>query len=122
MTVQLVVLRGMPDDEIEEIRELLAEHHIDSYETPDDNWGVAMPAIWLRDETQLERARSLLADYQQQRAERARAAYRMQVREGTAPTFLDRARQQPLRLVIYLAVMVLVLYLSTMPFLDLGDW
>ncbi len=122
MAAQLVVLRGMPDDEIEEIRNLLAENHIDCYETPDDSWGVALPAIWLRDQSQLEHARKLLADYQEERAHRTRAEHRMQKRQGTAPTFLGRVRQQPLRLVIYLVVVVLVLYLSTVPFLGLGDW
>ena len=56
MPVKLFSLRGVPDDEADEIRALLAQHAIDYYETPPGNWGVSMPAIWLPDDSELARA------------------------------------------------------------------
>ena len=67
MTVLLFALRGVPDDEADEVRELLTEQEIDYYETSAGNWGISMPALWLRDRGQLQEARELLANYQRQR-------------------------------------------------------
>ena len=53
-------LNGVPDDEARDVRELLANHAIDFYETSAGNWGVSMPAIWLKDDGQFEQARALL--------------------------------------------------------------
>jgi len=117
MAVQLIVLRGVPEDEADAIRDLLRGARIDFYETPEGNWGVSLPAIWLQDDDQLERARTLLGDYQVQRAEHARDAYERQAREGTSERILDRLRQEPFRFLLYAAIIAAVLYFSTVPFL-----
>ncbi len=121
MAVQLMVLRGVPEDEAEDIRVLLRMASIDFYETPEGNWGVSMPAIWLSDDADAARARNLLDDYQVQRAERARATYRQQPHQGRLEGVLERFKQEPLRVLLYLAIIAAVLYFSTMPFLYLGD-
>jgi len=51
MAVQLFKLKGVPEDEAEDIRNLLTNHYIDHYETPAGNWGISMPAIWLNKES-----------------------------------------------------------------------
>lgn len=113
MAVQLVNLRGVPDDEADEIRALLQEHTIDFYETPGGNWGMSMPALWLRDEGQLAQARALLDEYQQRRQGSAH--------EHSPPRTLgEMVREHPMRYLAYLALIALVLYLSVSPFLKLG--
>jgi hypothetical protein len=112
-------LRGVPDDEAEEVRELLAARGIDHYETPPGNWGISMPAIWLRDESRLDEARALLDEYQRNRQARAREEYDRLKREGRHPQILDKLRQEPLNVVVSLAVVALVLYVSVRLIVDL---
>ncbi len=121
MAVQLFRLRGVPDDEAEDVRQLLTENEIDFYETPSDSWGVSMPAIWLRDEAQFDRARSLLDDYQQRRATAAREERARLKRQGKERSLLDEIREDPMRFVVYAGIALVVLYFSTRPFLDFGS-
>lgn len=121
MAVQLFRLRGVPDDEAEEVRQLLTDNDFDLYETPGGNWGVSMPAIWLRDESELDRARALLDEYQAKRAATARAERERRKRAGAERSLLDEIREDPIRFVVYAGIALLVLYLSTRPFVDFGS-
>jgi len=120
MRTHLLNLRGVPDDELDEIRELLGGNQIDFYETPAGNWGISSPSLWLNDDGQMEVARGLLEDYQQQRAQRAREAYRRLQQEGRAERMIDRIWYQPWRVLLMIALIALVLYVSISPFLSLG--
>ncbi len=120
MSVLLFRLRNVPDDEAEEIRQLLTEHAIEFYETSAGNWGISFAGIWLRDRAQLARAKALIEAYQRERQARARAAYEQQLREGSQRRMVDLIRENPIRFLIYLAVIGLVLTLSVKPFLDLA--
>lgn len=111
----------MLDDEAAELRELLDTNGIDYYETPAGNWGISMPAIWLRDESQLQAARTLLDAYQGERAARAREEYERLRRSGRHRTLADTVRENPIRVLVYLAVAALVIYVSTVPFVALVD-
>lgn len=117
MAVLIFRLRGVPDDEAEDIRALLQAHHFDFYETPPGNWGISMPALWLRDDADAERARELIADYQQERSRKSREAYEALKRQGKQPTLWKKFLSGPLRFIFYLAGILAVLYLSTMPFI-----
>jgi len=121
MSKHLFNLRGVPDDELEEIRELLQAHHIDFYETPAGNWGISSPAVWLKDAGQLDQARALLEDYQHQRAASAQSDYRQLQEQGRAERLLDRIFREPGLIVLYLLLIAFVLYVSISPFLSLGD-
>lgn len=121
MPVKLFSLRGVPDDEAEEVRALLTKHAVDYYETPAGMWGISMPAIWLQDESQLARAKSLIEEYQRVRGEQARAAYAQLKAEGKHRTLLDALRENPLRFIVYICAAAALLYVSTKPFLSLGS-
>ncbi|MBS4098434.1 MAG: hypothetical protein KGZ83_16555 [Sulfuricella sp.] len=120
MALRIFSLNGVPDDEVEEVRALLAEHRIDYYETPAGNWGISTPALWLRDDDQREAARRLLDDYQAERAVRMREEYAQQLNAGTNRTLRDVIRDNPLRFIVYLAAIFAVAYFSTIPFFDMG--
>ncbi len=120
MAALLFKLRDVPEDEARDIRRLLDEHEIEYYETSAGNWGISLPALWVRHEEDLDRARDLLQAYQAERATRARLAYEDSVKKGENKRFRDMLREQPLRVLVYLAVILAVLYLSTMPFVNLG--
>lgn len=116
MSVQLFNLRGVPADEAEAIRRLLRDNAIDYYETPPGNWGISIPALWLREATQLDEARALIADYQQQRARDAR----QRLQDEPLPGLLRHWLHQPLRSAVYLGAILVVLYLSIKPFVRFG--
>jgi len=115
----LFKLRNVPSDETDEVRELLRSHNIDFYETSAGSWGISLPAIWLHSEKQLEEGRLLIDAYQQQRRQSARQAYEQLQQRGEQRTVLDKVREAPLLAAIYLGVVLLILYLSIMPFLGI---
>lgn len=120
MAARLFSLHNVPDDEADDVRGLLANHALEYYETPEGNWGVSVPAIWLRDESQLQKARSLIAEYQEKRLARAKEEYALLQRAGMNRTLRDVIRENPLRFVVYLAFIAIVIYFSTQPFIDIG--
>ncbi len=113
-------LNGVPDDETNDVRELLTNNAIDFYETSSGNWGVSMPAIWLSDDDQFEKAKALLDAYQNERTVRMREEYDRLKQEGKNKTFVDSVAQNPVRFMIHLALALLVIYLSVTLVLDLA--
>ncbi|MBS0498026.1 MAG: hypothetical protein JSR51_10325 [Proteobacteria bacterium] len=113
-------LTDVSDDEAQDVRELLASNAIDFYETSAGNWGVSMPAIWLTDDSEFERARALLDAYQSERAIRIREEYAHLKREGKNKTFQDAIKENPVSFTLHLAVAVLVIYLSIKLVTDLA--
>ena len=119
MATQLVKLRHVPDDELEEIHALMEAHDIEVYETSAGNWGISMPALWLRHDEQLPRARALLKEYGEERFNRMRGEYEAMKEAGKARTFLDIARENPVRYIAYVEMIGVLLYISFVPFLSL---
>ncbi|MDD5274156.1 MAG: DUF6164 family protein [Methylovulum sp.] len=122
MAILLFSLRGVSDDEALEIRTLLTEQEIDFYETSAGNWGISMPAFWLRDHGQLELARQLLGSYQQQRFITAREAYLQSKQAGGQSTLLKSIRTRPLTYCVYWLGCLLVAYVSVRWVFELGAW
>ena len=52
-------MRHVPEDEAREVRELLASNKIEFFETFAGNWGVSMPALWLKKNEQYKDTYSL---------------------------------------------------------------
>lgn len=121
MAILLFKLRGVPEDEAADIRALLIEHRIAFYETSAGNWGISLPAIWLRDDRQLAEARELIDDYQRRRQHAARQDYARAKQEDRQRTLLRVLQEEPLRAVIYLIIIAIIIYLSTVPFINFGD-
>ena len=48
MSKLLFKMRHVPEDEGREVRELLTSNKIEFFETFAGNWGVSMPALWLK--------------------------------------------------------------------------
>jgi len=117
---KLFALNGVPDDEAEDVRALLTAGEIDFYETPAGNWGISAPVIWLKDASQLDKARLLIDAYQRERQVRAREEYTQLKRAGRQRTIMDVIKENPLRFIVYLAAIVAIVYFSTKPFMDIG--
>ncbi len=118
MAVQIFRLRGVAEDEAEDIRQLLTEQHFEFYETPGGNWGISMPALWLVNDEDKSKAEALIDDYQQTRFTKARSEYEQLKREGKQPTLISAFKENPAQFIFYLAGIAALIYLSTMPFFD----
>jgi hypothetical protein len=116
----LFKLRNVPDDEVEEVRQLLNDHEINFYETHAGGWGISMPGIWLPDDHQFKEAKSLLEHYQRERTQRMRSLYEELKREGKHQTTIDRIMENPVRFILLTIVLLFILYISLSPFLEFG--
>lgn len=115
MSTLLLNLRDVPDDEAADVRALLDAHSIAFFETTPSRWGISAGAIWLKDDAFAADARRLMADYQREREERARAAYTEARRTGTAPTLWTVVRDEPLRVLVAIVSTAVVLGLLALP-------
>lgn len=116
MSVLLINLRHAPDDEIDEIRQLLDQNHLDYYETKGSIWGISAPGIWLKNKDELKQAKGLLDEYQEQRYQQQHTAYQRLKQSGQQRTFWQNLREQPLQVIFYSLVAILILYFSIEPF------
>lgn len=121
MAVQLFRLRNVPDDEAEDIRNLLTKHHFDYYETPAGNWGISMPAIWLHDDHQFARAKAIIDEYQQQRSKNAKLERVREIQEGNRRGLISSFLKSPIQMIVYTVLAVVILYFSIKPFLNFGQ-
>ena len=121
MRHQLLNLRHVPDDEAQEVRELLDQNAIPFYETAPNRWGISAGAIWIANDDDALKAKDLMADYQADRRARARADQEAARIEGIEETFLSQARKQPLRLIMILFGIVFFIALSLWPLLLSGS-
>lgn len=120
MSVLLFSLRNVPEDEAEDIRRLLTSNDINFYETPAGKWGISSPGIWLQHADALQTAKALIETYQQERFHRHRTEFESLRSQGKLKTIVHVIAEHPLRFVFYLAVIVVVLYFSIVPFFRLG--
>lgn len=120
MPVQVFRLRNVPEDEADDVRTLLVDNNIDHYETPPGNWGISMPAIWLYDDNQLERAKRLIDEYQQARQIRVRAERERSKRDGNQFNTFSQRLVNSTRLILYMGIAVIILYFSIKPFINFG--
>ena len=105
-------MRGVPDDEAEEVRALLDENEIEFFETHAGNWGISMPALWVKKDDEWTRARDLLDGYQRQRSQRMREEYQLMKARGEARTLWLVFREDPLRFIALSGLALAVLVLS----------
>ncbi len=117
MGIRLFSLSQVPDDEAEEVRDLLTKNGIDFYETHAGGWGISTPALWLYDDSREAEARALLDAYQQRRQTEARAVYEALCREGVQPTWRSRVWQHPLRALLLTLLLAFILYVTLSPFI-----
>lgn len=105
--------KNVPDAEADDIRELLAEHDIEFYETTAGRWQISMAGIWVRDVEQAKQAKQLIAEDQAQRAGTATPISALDWVRGA----LSHARQNPVEFIFTLIAVLFVLAISVFPFI-----
>jgi len=119
MAILFFSLRGVPADEIEDVRQLLADNDIDFYETSAGTWGTSLPAIWLYRAEDQPAASELFDRYQTQRALTQRALYQARKNSG-AVGFWRHNLARPLRFAGLSIAMALVAFVSLKWLFELG--
>lgn len=115
MSKLLLNLRNVPDDEADDVRGFLASNGLAYYETRPSLWGISAGGIWIEDDADVAEAKRLMADYQRERQRRVRAEQAEAERNGTAETFVDVVRAQPLRVALTVLAIALLLGLVALP-------
>lgn len=116
VTTLLFKLNNVPDDEAEDLRQLLRDQDIYFYETNAGMWRVGLDAIWLPDESHLQQARALIDAYQRERALQQQQTYAELAARGEAPTLIQKIVAQPIRFLGFVLAIVFVLAVSVLPF------
>lgn len=115
MAKLLLNLRDVPDDEAAEVRAMLKDSGIESYETPPSAFGISAGGIFVSHDADLPEAKRLMAVYQAQRRDRARAEYAEDVRNGRVKTMWMTLRTEPLRVVGTIVAIIVLLGLVALP-------
>jgi len=115
MSRLLLNLRNVPDDEADDVRAMLNAKRIAFYETTPSPWGISAGGIWVTEDAGFADAKRAFDDYEQQRSVRVRAEYAAAKRAGTAETFVNVLREDPLRVVMILLGILIVLGLVALP-------
>lgn len=120
MAQLLFKLHQVPEEEAEEVRQLLVDNDIATYETQAGFWGLGVAAIWLVNAEQLDSARALLANYQRRRWARQQELKAERLARGEPPPDLwQRLMRQPIRVLLAFLAVAFVLGLSILPFVAL---
>jgi hypothetical protein len=118
MSKLLLNMRQVPEDEADEVRAMLREARLEFYETQPSRWGISYGGIWITRDDDIAEARRLMAGYQDARREHARAERATALREGTAETFADVVRREPLRVLLtVLGILAMLSLLALVPIL-----
>ncbi|WCN07869.1 DUF6164 family protein [Marinomonas mediterranea] len=105
-------LKNVPDDEVNEIRQLLDEHDIPFYETSAGRWQISLAGIWVKDNQLAIKARQLIVEDQNIRA---LAAVPISKKDWIVGV-LQHARHNPVEMIFTIAAIAMVLGLSLFPF------
>ncbi len=102
-------------EEISDILALLQRHAISHYETPKGVFGLSVGAIWVKQDSDYERARQIIEEYDKARAQRVRQQYESATHgSGIAATLLNVQRliverpHQALSYIVIIAALVAV--------------
>lgn len=98
-------MRDVPTDEADEVRALLDSQGIEYFETFAGNWGISMPALWVKNPAKFNDARALIDEYQKQRLS-------VDGNDTTAKTFKQSFRETPFQFIAYWILIAVVLFIS----------
>ncbi|MEH6558699.1 MAG: DUF6164 family protein [Oceanicoccus sp.] len=113
MSVLIFRLNGVSDEEANDVRELLNTNQFAFYETNAGRWGLSVAALWLKNKDQLEQARYLLAEYQQQRENNAKSNT-----DVAQQSIWQRVKEAPSYYLLLIVTIIAVATISVVPFLD----
>jgi hypothetical protein len=118
MSVIVFRLNDVPEDEAQAVRDLLTENEIEFFETSAGKWGFSIAAIWIKDDSLKDKARQLIEEYQDKHFQDVHARHEELRRRGELDSFASRFVNNPLQVIVYILLVLLVIYLSLTPFIE----
>ena len=115
----LMNLRHVPEDESDAVLEMLESHNIEHYQVPPSAFMISAGSIWIKQDEEFDRAKSLFDELQRERAEQAQADWQAQKDEGTQPKLLEALSENPGRLLAYVTIAVLIVLFMLTPVVQL---
>ena len=115
MSKLLLNLRQVPEDEADDVRAFLDANGIAFYETAPSRWGISHGGIWLTHDADHVEAKRLMAEYQARRSLQARESWAAARRDGSAETFAEVVRREPLRVLLTAVAILFLLGLVALP-------
>jgi hypothetical protein len=112
MARRLLDLRGVPDDEHAALRRVLDDAGVDYYELPPSAFGISAGSLWIRDDSEFDKARTVFERFQADWADRAR-------REAPVEPLGLQIRRRPLRIVGYALAALFIVLLMAWPIVEL---
>ena len=112
-------LRQVPEEEADDVRQLLDQHGVDWYETSAGKFQISFPAIWVRDDADEPAARQLIETYQRKREEQMRTEKAEREARGEMETIGQRIGSNPAPMLLALFAVAFILYISIKPFVSL---
>lgn len=119
MAKMLMNLRHVPEDESDAVLEMLESHGIEHYRLPPSAFMISAGSIWIKQDEDFARAKSLFDELQRERAEQAQANWQTQKDEGSQPRLLDELSENPGRLLAYVTIAVLIILFMLTPVVQL---
>ncbi len=116
MSHLLFKLSGVPEDEAEDIRDLLESAEIEWYETDSGRWGLGYAAMWTREESKVERAKELIKAYQIERYQKAQSELEQLEQSGQKISRLEFFMQSPIKFTLLVIFAGLLGYFTVVPF------
>lgn len=116
MSHLLFKLNGVPEDEANDVRELLAETEVDFYETNSGRFGLGYAAIWTRDAESVKSAKEAIQEYQEERYRRVRSEHNSIEQAGQQISRLDFFMQSPVKFSVLVIFAGLLAYFTVSPF------
>ena len=116
MSKLLFRMRDVPIEEADEVRALLDSQSIDYFETFAGNWGISMPALWVKDPAQFTQARTLIDEYQYQLLSNKDLDTEQ---EAKVKTLTDSFKDRPFKFIAYWLLIAIVLFISIYYFFSL---
>lgn len=106
-------LKYVPDEEADDIRQLLSEHDIPFYETSAGRWQMSLAGIWVKDKQQAHQALALIHDDQVKRVTNRQPPTVWEWLVG----YVQHARHNPAESIFTFIAVLLILVLSIFPFI-----
>jgi len=109
MAIKIFSLSGVDSQEASDIRKLLVENGIEFHETLGGSWVRVTGAIWIVDISQLDEARKLISDYQNELALNARVEYEKGFSSGEIKSLFQVMKENPFPACIFTFIILFVI-------------
>ena len=118
MAILIFRLNGVTEEEAEDVRLILDKANLDYYETSAGRWGVSVAALWLRDESDRDKAKALIDDYQRGRQVWLAAVKQEAIERGEWPNLYQRFKAAPVAFTGVIILAAAIVLVSILPFIS----